>query len=152
MSTQIDPEIHQLIDAEFDRAHAKHGGKTPRSWSVGDLQSLVILMEEVGEVARLLAFPTREGNPCCGTETTPDQAPQGPTSEARQAQEEAMKETPIPERGTEDYRRRAVLFNDISWAPINLGFADRLRLRGWLWEQGWRRDVRPEDVTESERA
>lgn len=55
-----------------------------------------------------------------------------------------------PEFGTEDYRRHAVLFNDVTHAPIEtwLHFSDRLTLRDYLWAQGWRREVRPEDVTE----
>jgi NTP pyrophosphatase (non-canonical NTP hydrolase) len=44
------------IQAEFARAYTKHDGKTPRSWSVGNQQSLVILVEEVGEVARALTY------------------------------------------------------------------------------------------------
>ena len=52
--SSIDPSIHAAIDAEFAHAYAKHAGKTPRSWSVGDLASLAILAEEVGEVAREL--------------------------------------------------------------------------------------------------
>lgn len=57
-----------------------------------------------------------------------------------------------PEYGTEDYRRWAVLFNDITHAPTQerIRFSDRHALTEFLWEQGWRRDVRPEDVTERE--
>lgn len=52
---------------------------------------------------------------------------------------------------TEDERRRAVLFNDITHVPLtedddSLRFGVRRRLADWLWQQGWRRDVRPEDV------
>lgn len=56
MKQQIDAEIHDAIDAEFARAYAKHSGKTPRSWSVGDATSLIVLVEEVGEVARALTY------------------------------------------------------------------------------------------------
>ena len=51
---------------------------------------------------------------------------------------------------SEDERRRAVLFNDITNAPDlpYMLLSERVSLRDWLWEQGWRRDVRPEDVTE----
>lgn len=59
--------------------------------------------------------------------------------------------TGSPEWGTEDYRQWAVLFNDITHAPVehHLLFSTRRELTEWLWEQGWRRDVRPEDITES---
>lgn len=57
------------------------------------------------------------------------------------------------EYGTEDYRRWAALFNDITHAPtdqfVHLG--TRQILCDYLWEQGWRREVRPEDVTENRR-
>ncbi len=55
-----------------------------------------------------------------------------------------------PEFGTEDYRRYAVLFNDVTYAPVfnRLLFSERCALADYLWAQGWRRDVRPEDVTE----
>jgi len=53
--------ILDAIGDEFARAYAKHDGKTPRSWSVGDQQSLVILVEEVGEVARAMTYD--EGDP-----------------------------------------------------------------------------------------
>lgn len=55
-----------------------------------------------------------------------------------------------PEFGTEDYRRWATLFNDVGRAPTrrhNL-FSERKAIADYLWEQGWRRDVRPEDVTQ----
>lgn len=54
-----------------------------------------------------------------------------------------------PEYGTEDYRRWAVLFNDITHAPTDqfVHFGTRQALTDFLWNQGWRRDVRPEDVT-----
>lgn len=57
---KIDSTIHDLIDNEFAAAHAKHAGKTPRSWRVGDATSLVVLVEEVGEVARAMTYD--EGN------------------------------------------------------------------------------------------
>lgn len=57
-----------------------------------------------------------------------------------------------PEYGTEDYRRWSVLFNDVTRAPIgsHLLFSDRLAVTHHLWAQGWRRDVRPEDITRGE--
>lgn len=57
-----------------------------------------------------------------------------------------------PEYGTEDYRRWSVLFNDVTRAPLrdHVLFSDRLALTQHLWAQGWRRDVRPEDVTRGE--
>lgn len=57
----IHPAIHTAIDLEFNRGHTKHHGLTPRSHKVGDLSSLVILVEEVGEVARALTYD--EGDP-----------------------------------------------------------------------------------------
>ena len=59
---EIHPDIHAAIDAEFARAYAKHRGKTPRSWDIGnvgadaDHAAFVILAEEVGEVARALTY------------------------------------------------------------------------------------------------
>lgn len=49
---------------------------------------------------------------------------------------------------TEDERRKAVLFNDIGKAPSkrHVFFSDRRAIADYLWEQGWRRDVRPDDV------
>ena len=52
----IHSEIHHAIDGEFARAFAKHAGKTTRSHSVGDRESLVVLVEEVGEVARAMTY------------------------------------------------------------------------------------------------
>jgi hypothetical protein len=53
----------------------------------------------------------------------------------------------------EDQRRRAVLFNDIGRAPRKDStywwLSDRQQLADHLWAQGWRRDVRPEDETET---
>lgn len=60
-----------------------------------------------------------------------------------------MPEYERPEWGTEDYRRYAALFNDITHAPRHIMFSDRQVLADYLWAQGWRRDVRPEDVTEN---
>jgi len=50
---------------------------------------------------------------------------------------------------TEDERRKAVLFNDVTHAPVDtwLHLGDRAALCDYLWAQGWRRDVRSEDVT-----
>lgn len=55
-SVKIDIGIHALIDEEFSHAHWKHEGLTPRSWRVDDAGSLVVLVEEVGEVARALTY------------------------------------------------------------------------------------------------
>lgn len=52
----IHRDIHDAIDAEFFMAYAKHKGQTPRSHGVGDHQSLVVLVEEVGEVARAMTY------------------------------------------------------------------------------------------------
>lgn len=52
----LHPDIHEAIDIEFDHAYRKHNGRTPRSWGVGDHNSLVVLVEEVGEVARALTY------------------------------------------------------------------------------------------------
>jgi hypothetical protein len=58
-----------------------------------------------------------------------------------------------PTWGTEDYRRWACLFNDITKAPIEWhDFSTANALTRHLWTQGWRRDVRPEDVTEGQAA
>jgi hypothetical protein len=61
--------------------------------------------------------------------------------------------TESPAWGTEDYRRYAVLFNDITSTPGMSGeyfrFSDRVAIQRFLWHQGWRREVRPEDVTPS---
>lgn len=55
-------------------------------------------------------------------------------------------------RPSEDQRRRAALFNDITHAADHASehvlLSDRKTIADHLWEQGWRRDVRPEDVTE----
>lgn len=52
----------------------------------------------------------------------------------------------------EDSRCRAVLFNDITHAPLGhdeyFRFSDRRAIADYLWDQGWRREVRDEDVTE----
>lgn len=52
---------------------------------------------------------------------------------------------------SEEDRQRAVLFNDITHAPREAGemlFSERQALQDHLWKQGWRREVRDEDVTE----
>lgn len=58
----------------------------------------------------------------------------------------------MPEFGTEEYRQWAALFNDITRTPRprewHLLFSQRRAITDYLWAQGWRRDVRPEDVTE----
>ena len=58
--------------------------------------------------------------------------------------------TEKPEWGTEDYWRHAVLFNDVTRAPVSrhIFFSDIRAIADYLWAQGWRREVRPEDVTE----
>jgi hypothetical protein len=55
-----------------------------------------------------------------------------------------------PQYGTDDYWRFAVLFNDITYAPTRrpLLFSDRQALTHWLWAQGWRRNVMPDDVND----
>lgn len=55
---------------------------------------------------------------------------------------------------TEDERRMAALFNDITRVDTtgHLRLSDRVKIRDYLWAQGWRRDVRPEDVTEAAEA
>lgn len=56
--------------------------------------------------------------------------------------------------GTEEYRQWAVLFNDLTRAPLPkrpdfyLDFSVRHDLADYLFQQGWRRDIRAEDVTE----
>ena len=48
----------------------------------------------------------------------------------------------------EDQRRKSALFNDITEADgiVYMPFSERKALCDYLWEQGWRRDVRPEDA------
>ena len=53
---KLSPEVLDAVNDEFARGYRKHNGKTPRSWKVGDAQSLVILVEEVGEVARAMTY------------------------------------------------------------------------------------------------
>lgn len=42
------------VVAEYERAHAKHSGRTPFNSEVAEQMRFVILAEEVGEVARVL--------------------------------------------------------------------------------------------------
>lgn len=51
---------------------------------------------------------------------------------------------------SDDQRRQSVLFNDITHAAVEgfIPLSDRLRIMEHLWAKGWRRDVRPEDITE----
>lgn len=56
MTRHLSAHTYHLIDAEFIRAHIKHDGHTPRSQRVTDHEALVILVEEVGEVARALTY------------------------------------------------------------------------------------------------
>lgn len=57
----------------------------------------------------------------------------------------------MTEQESEDVRRKAVLFNDLSDAiydlelDVHIQFKDKALIRNYLWDQGWRRDVRPED-------
>jgi NTP pyrophosphatase (non-canonical NTP hydrolase) len=44
--------IWDEVQAERDRAHAKHGDTSMEALPVDDLTRLTVLMEEVGEVAR----------------------------------------------------------------------------------------------------
>lgn len=71
-------------------------------------------------------------------------------NERREKKLDTLLHAEMPEQGTEDYRRHAVLFNDITFAPTDkhILFSDRLALQRHLWAQGWRREVRDEDVTE----
>lgn len=50
----------------------------------------------------------------------------------------------------DDDRLKSVLFNDVSAAPVDVyvPLIDRQSIVDYLWSQGWRRDVRPADVTE----
>lgn len=59
---QIHDSIHDEIDFEFDRAYKKHHGRTPRSRQVSDGESLAILVEEVGEVARAMTYDEGDVN------------------------------------------------------------------------------------------
>lgn len=60
-----------------------------------------------------------------------------------------------PEWGTEDFRRYAALSNDVGRkelpSGVRLRFSDRMALADYLWSQGWRRDVRDEDVNDRRR-
>lgn len=70
------------------------------------------------------------------------------TTAAQMGRDEAMGNTGRP-RSAEDERRKSVLFNDITYAPVehHILLSDRRRIQEHLWAQGWRRGVRPEDVT-----
>jgi len=56
-----------------------------------------------------------------------------------------------PKWGGPDYNVHAALFNDIARAPESprrgILFSDRKRLADYLFAQGWRRDLRPDDYT-----
>lgn len=52
----LSPSILDAINNEFIRGFNKHNGRTPRSHAVTDEQALVILVEEVGEVARAMTY------------------------------------------------------------------------------------------------
>lgn len=50
-----------------------------------------------------------------------------------------------------EYRQRAILFNDITYAPLGhdeyFRFSDRQKIADYLYAQGWRREERPDDAT-----
>ncbi len=50
-----------------------------------------------------------------------------------------------------EYRMRAILFNDITHAPLTyegyFRFSTRQEIADYLYQQGWRRPERPEDIT-----
>lgn len=50
-----------MCKAEYDRAHKKHNGLTPYHKSLNDSTRLIVLTEEIGEVARALTYD--EGDP-----------------------------------------------------------------------------------------
>lgn len=49
------------------------------------------------------------------------------------------------------YRQKAILFNDITRVSLPRGghllLSERQAIADYLYEQGWRREERPEDVT-----
>lgn len=49
-----------------------------------------------------------------------------------------------------EYRQRAILFNDITHARVrgHISFSNRQKIADFLYAQGWRREERPEDITE----
>lgn len=52
MTSSPSPTVWDEVQAERERAHAKHGDTSMESLSAFDLTRLSVLMEEVGEVAR----------------------------------------------------------------------------------------------------
>lgn len=56
-----------------------------------------------------------------------------------------------PSWGEPGYNVHAALFNDIARAPDSprgwVPFSVRKRLADYLWAQGWRRELRPDDYT-----
>lgn len=54
--------LHQAVDTEMAKAVVKHGGmQTPAGGTLSDEECLVILVEEIGEVARAMTYD--EGDP-----------------------------------------------------------------------------------------
>jgi len=53
---RLNQETFNLINNEFERAYAKHNGYTPASHDMTDRDRLVILVEEVGEIARAMTY------------------------------------------------------------------------------------------------
>lgn len=51
---KIHRNVHEAIDREFARAYRKHHGQTARA--TDDATALVVLVEEVGEVARAMTY------------------------------------------------------------------------------------------------
>ncbi len=53
----FDALTHAAVDAEIIKAEVKHGtNNTPRSKEMTDPERLVVLVEEVGEVARAITY------------------------------------------------------------------------------------------------
>lgn len=62
VAVRIRPELHRAVEAEMSKAVAKHGGmQTPAGGALSDGECLVILVEEIGEVARAMTYD--EGDP-----------------------------------------------------------------------------------------
>lgn len=62
VAVSISREVHGAVDAEMSKAVAKHGGmQTPAGGALSDNECLVILVEEIGEVARAMTYD--EGDP-----------------------------------------------------------------------------------------
>lgn len=51
-----------------------------------------------------------------------------------------------PQWGDPGYNSHAALFNDITFAPTKrVLFSERKRIADYLYAQGWRRELRPDD-------